>query len=397
MTENNNRNYGADSIRVLKGLEPVRLRPGMYIGSTGVRGLHHLVYEVVDNSIDEALAGVCDKIDVIIYQDGSISVEDNGSGIPVEIHSQTGKSTLETVLTILHAGGKFSHQSYEYSGGLHGVGVSVVNALSKWLIATVKRDGFTFKQSFARGVATEDLTKLESTDETGTKIHFMPDDEIFDDIKFDTETLENRFREMAFLNKGIKISLKDERDGSSFSFHYEGGIKSFVDYLNKNRNALHNDVIYNEKRKDGNIVETAIQYTDSYTENVLTFANNIHTTEGGYHLSGFRTALTRALNDYGRKFGLIKEKDENLTGDDTREGITAIVSVKLPNPQFEGQTKGKLGNSEMRYIVESIFYEHLSTYLEANPDIAKIIIEKAYCQEWCNERVFSAYRLGKFS
>ena len=385
MTENNNRNYGADSIRVLKGLEPVRLRPGMYIGSTGVRGLHHLVYEVVDNSIDEALAGVCDKIDVIIYQDGSISVEDNGSGIPVEIHSQTGKSTLETVLTILHAGGKFSHQSYEYSGGLHGVGVSVVNALSKWLIATVKRDGFTFKQSFARGVATEDLTKLESTDETGTKIHFMPDDEIFDDIKFDTETLENRFREMAFLNKGIKISLKDERDGSSFSFHYEGGIKSFVDYLNKNRNALHNDVIYNEKRKDGNIVETAIQYTDSYTENVLTFANNIHTTEGGYHLSGFRTALTRALNDYGRKFGLIKEKDENLTGDDTREGITAIVSVKLPNPQFEGQTKGKLGNSEMRYIVESIFYEHLSTYLEANPDIAKIIIEKALSSQRARE------------
>ena len=377
MAKNNERNYTASDIKVLEGLEPVRLRPGMYIGSTGLKGLHHLVYEVVDNSVDEALAGVCDTIIVNIYKDGSLSVMDNGSGIPVEKHPQTGKSTLETVLTILHAGGKFNHSAYQVSGGLHGVGVSVVNALSEWLEATVYRDGNEYIQTFARGKVTSELKIIGETDKRGTKIKFKPDDEIFESTIFDKNILINKFREMAFLNKGIKIVLNDERDDSTQEFYYEGGIIQFVEYLNRNKSPLHEEVFYFEDKKDDSVVEIAMQYTDSYNENVLTFANNIQTSEGGTHLSGFRTALTRALNDYGRKFNLIKENDPNLQGEDTREGLTSVVTIKLPNPQFEGQTKGKLGNSESRGIVESLLYENLSSFLEENPGIGRIIISKA--------------------
>lgn len=377
MAKINERNYTASDIKVLEGLEPVRLRPGMYIGSTGVKGLHHLVYEVVDNSIDEALAGVCDTIIVNIYKDGTISVEDNGSGIPVEKHPQTGKSTLETVLTILHAGGKFDHSAYQVSGGLHGVGVSVVNALSENLEATVCREGKVYRQTFSRGKVLTEIEIIGDSEKTGTKIKFKPDSEIFESTIFDKQTLVNRFREMAFLNKGIKIILNDERDESVKEFYYEGGIIQFVEYLNRNKTPMHNEVFYFEDKKDDSTLEVSLQYTDSYNENVLTFANNIQTSEGGTHLSGFRTALTRSLNDYGRKFNLIKENEPNLQGEDTREGITAVVSIKLPNPQFEGQTKSKLGNSESRGVVESLLYENLSNYLEENPSIGKIVIGKA--------------------
>lgn len=377
MAKENIRDYGAKDIKVLTGLEPVRLRPGMYIGSTGVRGLHHLVYEIVDNSIDEALAGVCDTITIKIYDDNSISVEDNGSGIPVEIHPQTKKSTLETVLTILHAGGKFNNSAYQVSGGLHGVGVSVVNALSEWLIANVKRDGKLYEQKFERGKAVSEIEVVGKSTETGTIISFKPDAEIFDTLVFDRDILRNRFREMAFLNKGVRIIFEDLREDYKEEFHYEGGIKSFVEYINKNKNALHSEVIYFSGESQGSGIEIALQYTDNYSENVLTFANNIHTADGGAHLSGFRTALTRSLNDYGRKYNLIKEKEANLQGEDTREGITAIVSIKLSNPQFEGQTKAKLGNSESRGIVEAFFYDNLMTFLEENPKVGKIIIEKA--------------------
>ncbi|QQK08908.1 DNA topoisomerase (ATP-hydrolyzing) subunit B [Miniphocaeibacter halophilus] len=371
------RHYSASDIKVLEGLEPVRLRPGMYIGSTSSKGLHHLVYEVVDNSIDEALAGVANTIEVIIYEDGSISVRDNGSGIPVEKHPQTGRSTLETVLTILHAGGKFNNDAYKVSGGLHGVGVSVVNALSEWLIATVHRDGYEFTQEFSRGNVVTELQKGKKVSDTGTEIKFKPDFEIFETLDFEKEILITRFREMAFLNKGIKITLEDKRDNTKVEFHYEGGIKSFVEYLNRNKNPLHSDVIYIEGEREGSYVEIALQYTDSYSENVLSFANNIHTSEGGTHLVGFRTALTRTINDYGRKYNLIKEKDDNLQGEDAREGLTAIISIKLSEPQFEGQTKAKLGNSESRGVVESALGEGLSTFLEENPKVAKIIIDKA--------------------
>ena len=374
---NQERHYSASDIRVLEGLEPVRLRPGMYIGSTSSKGLHHLVYEVVDNSIDEALAGVANTVEIVIYKDGSISVKDNGSGIPVEKHPQTGKSTLETVLTILHAGGKFNNDAYKVSGGLHGVGVSVVNALSESLKATVHRDGYEFIQEFSRGKVVTEIKKGKKVNDTGTEIRFKPDKEIFETVIFEKDILITRFREMAFLNKGIKITLKDERDESFVEFHYEGGIKSFVEYLNRNKNPLHSDVIYVEGEKEHSYVEIALQYTDSYSENVLSFANNIHTTEGGTHLVGFRTALTRALNDYGRKYNVIKEKESNLQGEDAREGITAIISIKLQEPQFEGQTKSKLGNSESRGVVESSLYEGLSIFLEENPAVAKIIIEKA--------------------
>lgn len=377
MSKENIRDYGAKDIKVLTGLEPVRLRPGMYIGSTSSKGLHHLVYEVVDNSIDEALAGACDTIIVKIYKDNSVSVEDNGSGIPVEIHPQTKKSTLETVLTILHAGGKFNNNAYKVSGGLHGVGVSVVNALSCWLIANVKRDGKLYEQRFERGVATTELKVIGTSKETGTIITFKPDSEIFDTTIFDKEILRNRFREMAFLNKGVKILFFDQRDDFKEEFHYEGGIKSFVEYMNKNKTVLHDNVIYFQGEKQDSLVEIAMQYTDGYSENILTFANNIHTPEGGSHLVGFKTAITRAINDYARKYNLIKEKEQNLQGDDTREGLTAIVSIKLPNPQFEGQTKAKLGNSESRGVVETFLYDNLITFLEENPKVGKIIIEKA--------------------
>ncbi len=389
------RHYTANDIQVLTGLEPVRKRPGMYIGSTGPKGLHHLVYEVVDNSVDEALAGICDTISVIIHEDNSVSVEDNGSGIPVEIHPQTGKSTVETVLTILHAGGKFNNSAYKVSGGLHGVGVSVVNALSEWLVAKVKREGKEYRQSFARGAATSELECIGDAEGTGTTIHFKADDQIFETTVFDSSTLEYRFREMAFLNKGIKISLEDKRSGSKKEFHYLGGIKSFVEYINKNKNPLHKDVIYFEQERDLTTVELAIQYTDGYTENVFTFANNINTAEGGSHLSGLRTALTRSINDYARKYGFLKEKDDNLSGEDVREGMTAILSVKLPEPQFEGQTKGKLGNSETRGIVESLTTEFLNNYFEENPKVSKIVLDKAISSQRAREAARKARDLTR--
>ena len=375
-SENNGRKYTADEIQVLTGLEPVRKRPGMYIGSTGSRGLHHLVYEVVDNSVDEALAGVCDTIKVVINKDNSILVEDNGSGIPVETHPQTGKSTVETVLTILHAGGKFNNNAYKVSGGLHGVGVSVVNALSEYLVVTVKRDGKKYSQRFEKGIAVTELEVVGSSHDTGTIIEFKADSEIFDEVVYNFETLEYRFREMAFLNKGIKITLEDKRKDIEKEFHYEGGIKSFVEYINRNKTPIQKDVMYFEAEKDNTVVELAMQYTDGYSENVYTFANNINTQEGGTHLSGFRTALTRAINDYGRKYGYIKEKDENFQGDDVREGVSAVLSVKLTDPQFEGQTKTKLGNSETRGIVETLTYDFISNFLEENPKDGKMVLEK---------------------
>lgn len=393
--EANNRHYTADEIQVLTGLEPVRKRPGMYIGSTGPRGLHHLVYEVVDNSIDEALAGICDTIKVTIFEDNSVSIEDNGSGIPVETHPQTGKSTVETVLTILHAGGKFNNSAYKVSGGLHGVGISVVNALSEWLIVKVKRNNKEYKQEFRRGESVTSLEVIGDSKDTGTTIHFKPDAEIFETIVFDSETLEYRFREMAFLNKAVKIILEDKRNEKKTEFYYEGGIKSFVEYINRNKTPIHKDILYFEEEKDGTIVELALQYTNSYTENVFTFANNINTTEGGTHLSGFRTALTRVMNDYGRKYNHIKDKEDNLSGEDVREGISAVLSVKLPEPQFEGQTKSKLGNSETRGIVESLTYEYINTYLEENPKVAKIIIEKAISSQRAREAARKARELTR--
>ncbi|WP_312907711.1 DNA topoisomerase (ATP-hydrolyzing) subunit B [Tissierella praeacuta] len=392
---NNNRHYTAKDIQVLTGLEPVRKRPGMYIGSTGPKGLHHLVYEVVDNSIDEALAGICDTIRVTIFDDNSIKISDNGSGIPVEKHPQTGKSTVETVLTILHAGGKFNNGAYKVSGGLHGVGVSVVNALSEWLIAKVRRNGKEYMQRFERGLAKIDLETIGDSNETGTTIHFKPDSQIFETIVFSFETLEHRFREMAFLNKGIKIILEDEREGKTKEFHYEGGIKSFVEYINKNKTPIQKEIMYYEGQKEGTTVELALQYTDSYAENIFTFANNINTPEGGTHLSGFRTALTRVMNDYGRKYGFIKEKDENLSGDDVREGLTGILSVKLMEPQFEGQTKSKLGNSEIRGIVESLTYDFLNIYLEENPKDAKIILDKSISSQRAREAARKARDLTR--
>lgn len=377
MTENEKREYGADKIEVLEGLEPVRLRPHMYIGSTGPKGLHHLVYEVVDNSIDEVLAGVATRIDIILYKDGSISVEDNGSGIPVEVHKKTGVSTLETVLTILHAGGKFDHGAYKVSGGLHGVGVSVVNALSEWLEATVNRNNKKYRQRFARGKKTTELEEIGKSTHTGTIIRFKPDAEIFKDgIEFSYETLLRRFREMAYLTKQVKITIKDERSDKYEELHYEGGIKSFVEQLNKNKTPLHEDIIYFETEKENTVVELAMQYTDSYNELVLTFGNNINTEEGGTHLSGFRGGLTRAVNDYARNNNILKEKEENFIGDDTRQGLTAVLSVKLSNPQYEGQTKAKLVNTEIRGIVENSVNEFLSEYFNENPKTAKAIMDK---------------------
>lgn len=377
-----NREYTADQITVLEGLEPVRVRPGMYIGSTDEKGLHHLVYEVVDNSIDEALAGVCDLIKVTIKKDNSIIVEDDGSGIPVETHPKTGKSTLETVLTVLHAGGKFSNDAYQYSGGLHGVGVSCVNALSTYLIARVKRDGKMYEQRFEKGKTVTGLTVVkENVRGTGTTIEFMPDDTIFETLNFDKNVLAKRFREMAFLNKGVKIEFADEREGYKELFHYEGGIKSFVEYINKSKKPLDHEVMYIEGEKETTKVEIAMQYTESYNETIVSFTNNIKTVDGGTHVVGFKSALTRALNDYARNKNILKEKDDNLSGDDVREGITAVVSVKLNNPQFEGQTKGKLGNSEARTVVDSVVYEHLSFYFEENPKIVRTIIQKALASQ----------------
>ena len=370
-------NYDAANIKVLEGLEPVRLRPGMYIGSTSEKGLHHLVYEVVDNSIDEALAGRCDYIKVSISEDNIVTVEDDGSGIPVKEHPQTHKSTLETVLTVLHAGGKFDSSAYQFSGGLHGVGVSVVNALSEFLIAYVKRDGHLYRMTFERGKATSKLQVLGETEETGTTISFKADPEIFETTVFDKKTLERRFREMAFLNSGVQIIFEDKRDNSTQSFKYDGGLREFVTYLNRNKDAIMTEVPHFLGTQEETGIEIAFQYTDSYNENILTFANNILTPEGGTHLSGFRSALTREINDYARKYKIIKDNEENLQGEDVREGITAIVSVKISNPQFEGQTKAKLGNSEVRGAVDSFFSSKLESFLEENPKVAQTILDKA--------------------
>ena len=368
--------YGAGQIQVLEGLEAVRKRPSMYIGSISARGLHHLVYETVDNSIDEALAGYCDAIDVTIHSDNSITVRDNGRGIPVEMH-KVGKPAVEVVMTILHAGGKFGDGGYKVSGGLHGVGVSCVNALSEHMEVEVRRSGKIYGIEFSRGKTVVPLYEKGTTEETGTTVHFKPDSTIFTELIYSYETLRLRIRELAFLNKGIRINLNDERTGKQESFHYEGGIIEFVKYVNENKDKLHDDPIYIEGIKDTNIVEVALQYCDTYTENLFTFVNNINTEEGGTHLSGFKQAMTRTINDYARKIGALKDVEENLSGDDVREGMTAVISIKIQEPQFEGQTKTKLGNSEIRPIVDNLVSEGLGEFFEENPVIAKRIVEKS--------------------
>jgi DNA gyrase subunit B len=374
-------NYGAEQIQILEGLEAVRKRPGMYIGSTSSRGLHHLVYEIVDNSVDEALAGYCKNIRVFINKDNSITVIDDGRGIPVGIHEKAGIPAVEVVFTILHAGGKFGGGGYKVSGGLHGVGASVVNALSEYLEVEIKRDGKIHYQRYERGVSQNKLKVIGNcpVEETGTKVTFLPDKTIFEETVFDYDTLRNRLREMAFLTKGLSITLTDLRvePAKERVFHYEGGIKEFVEYINRHKDPLYNKVIYCEGNKDGVYVEVALQHNDSYNESTYSFVNNITTPEGGTHLTGFKSAITKVFNDYARKNGLLKEKEENLSGDDLREGLSAIVSVKIGEPQFEGQTKQKLGNSEARPAVESIVNEQLTYFLEQNPAIAKIIVNKA--------------------
>ncbi len=379
MSVNSQQNiYDESQIQVLEGLEAVRKRPGMYIGSTSGKGLHHLVWEVVDNSIDEALAGYCTKIDVIIQEDNSITVIDNGRGIPVGENVKLKKSTLEVVMTVLHAGGKFGGEGYKVSGGLHGVGISVVNALSEQVIVTVKRDGLIHQQEYSRGIPQYDLKIIGETEETGTQTRFKPDPEIFTETTvYDYDTLVGRIRELAFLNKGIEINISDERTGMSDTFKYDGGIVEFVQYLNRTREPLHEQPIYVEGARDHIHCEIAMQYNDSYSENLYSFANNINTHEGGTHESGFKSALTRIINDYARKMGFVKENESNLSGDDVREGLTAIISVKIPEPQFEGQTKTKLGNSEVRGIVESLFSEKLLQFLDENPAVARKVMEKS--------------------
>ncbi|AET65770.1 DNA gyrase, B subunit [Desulfosporosinus orientis DSM 765] len=372
-------NYNAGQIEVLEGLEAVRKRPGMYIGSTGPRGLHHLVYEIVDNSIDEALAGFCNKIDVTIHLDNSITVLDNGRGIPVDIHPKIGKPAVEVALTVLHAGGKFggSESAYKVSGGLHGVGLSVVNALSEWLIVEVSKGGHIYRQEYAKGKPTTELMNIGTTKTNGTKITFLPDSEIFEIKVYDFDILAHRLRELSFLNKNITIILKDERTSVEETFVHAGGIQDFVLYLNNSKDCLHSQPIYIETTKDNVQVEVCIQYNDSYTENLFSYANNINTQEGGTHEAGFKSALTRVINDYARKNNMLKPTDSNLSGDDIREGLTAVISVKVPDPQFEGQTKTKLGNSEIRGIVDSATGEGLSIFLEENPAIARKFIEKS--------------------
>lgn len=379
MSEKIDKKYGAEEIQVLEGLEPVRKRPGMYIGSTGKPGLHHLVYEIVDNSIDEALAGHCNEIKICINEDGSIRVEDNGRGMPVDIHPKQKIPAVEVIHSILHAGGKFDENGgYKVSGGLHGVGASVVNALSSKMEVKIKRNGNLYKQKYSRGKTMTKLEIIGTSTETGSITEFMPDDQIFDDIEFDYDTLNYRFREMAFLNKGLKIQLEDKRKGreKTNTYCYEGGIKEFIKYQNKNKEKLHEDIIFFDKKLDNSQVEVAIQYTDRYSETLLSYANNINTTEGGYHLSGFKSALTRVINDYAKKAKLIGENDNSLLGEDVREGVTAIISVKLTNPQFEGQTKTKLGNSFIRGVVETAVNENVYAFLIEHPKQAKIIIEK---------------------
>ena len=381
-TENiNNVEYGADQIQILEGLEAVRKRPGMYIGSTSSRGLHHLVYEIVDNSVDEALAGFCKHIEVTINPDNSITVIDDGRGIPVGINHKAGIPAIEVVFTVLHAGGKFGGGGYKVSGGLHGVGASVVNALSTWLEVTVYHEGKIYRQRYERGKTMYSLKVIGTCDpeKTGTEVTFLPDDTIFEETVFDYEILQTRIREIAFLTKGLRITLRDKREGQEKekSFHFEGGIKEFVQYLNKSKTALYPDIIYCEGERDGVLVEVALQHNDSYTENTYGFVNNITTPEGGTHIIGFRNALTKTFNEYAKKNKLIKENEPNLVGEDIREGMTAIVSVKIEDPQFEGQTKQKLGNSEARGAVDSIVSNQLEIYLEQNPSVAKVIVEKS--------------------
>ena len=376
--------YDASQIQVLEGLEAVRKRPGMYIGSTSSSGLHHLVYEIVDNAIDEALAGYCRHITVAIEPDNIIRVSDDGRGIPVDIQEQTGKPALEVVYTVLHAGGKFGGGGYKVSGGLHGVGASVVNALSEWLVVEVHRDGRIYQMKFSRGLKTEDMTVVGETDHTGTTVRFKPDPEMFEDLVYDYETLHVRMREQAFLNAGLHITIRDERPESADkpenergdSMCYEGGIREFVNYINRNKTPVHGEVIYVAGKREDSEAEVALQYTDSYNEILVSFANNIHTPEGGMHETGFKTALTRVLNAYGKKIGVLKDGD-SVSGEDCREGLTAVISVKLTNPQFEGQTKAKLGNSEMRTLVDSILQDKLTEFLEENPGVGKAILEKA--------------------
>lgn len=375
-------NYDESQIQVLEGLEAVRKRPGMYIGSTTSRGLHHLVYEIVDNSIDEALAGYCKEIRVTINEDNSITVKDDGRGIPTGIQAQTGLPAVEVVFTVLHAGGKFGGGGYKVSGGLHGVGASVVNALSEYLEVKIYDGENIYYQKYERGDKLEDLKIIGKTDETGTTVHFKPDYEIFEDLVYDYETLLTRLREQAFLNAGVRIILKDERPDENGKFredilHYEGGIKEFVRYLNRNKEPIHQDVIYVSAVRENSEAEIAMQYNDGYTENIESFANNINTTEGGTHETGFKSALTKVLNDYARKYKMLKENDKNLSGEDTREGLACVISVKVTEAQFEGQTKTKLGNSEMRTIVEKMVNEKLTEFMEENPAVSKIIIDKA--------------------
>lgn len=395
--ENKKSDYGSESIKVLGGLDAVRKRPSMYIGSTSIRGLHHLVYEIIDNSIDEALAGFCDRIIVTINEDGSVTITDNGRGIPVDMHPKYNKPALEIVMTKLHAGGKFDSDSYKVSGGLHGVGISVVNALSKSLVVKVMRDNKIYSMEFERGITKGSMKEIGDTQETGTVVTFSPDHEIFEDVKFHFDILAARLRELAFLNKGVRINLIDERPqngdakGMSKEFYYEGGIIEFVQYLNKNKNALH-DPIYFEKEKGDICVEIAMQYSDSYSENIFSFVNNINTIEGGTHLSGFKSALTRSVNSYAEKHN---SKSGKLSSDDAREGLTCVISVKIPQPQFEGQTKTKLGNSEVKGIVDSIVFERLSSFLEENPALSKKVIEKVMTASRAREAARKARELTR--
>ena len=389
-------NYGADQIQVLEGLEAVRKRPGMYIGSVSVRGLHHLVYEIVDNSVDEALAGYCKNINVVIEPGNIISVEDDGRGIPVEKHKKTGLSAAETVYTVLHAGGKFGGDSgYKVSGGLHGVGASVVNALSEWTEVTIHRDGGIFQMAFERGKTVKPLTRIGDSKKTGTKVRFFADGTIFETLEYEYEVLEKRFREMAFLTKGLRITIEDLRGETpkKADFCFEGGLKSFVEYLNKNKESLHQQPIYIEKLNGDIPVEISIQYTSAYNENIYSFVNNINTIEGGTHLEGFKRSLTKVFNDYARSHNILKEKDGNLQGEDIREGITAVISVKVKEPQFEGQTKTKLGNSEVTGVVQSMVNEALATFLEENPSVAKAILEKCISASRAREAARKAREL----
>ena len=393
--EKYNHEYGAEQIQVLEGLEAVRKRPGMYIGSTSVRGLHHMVYEIVDNCVDEALAGYCTEINIVLEKGNIVSVEDNGRGIPVEIHPKTGISTAETVYTVLHAGGKFGGDSgYKVSGGLHGVGASVVNALSEWTEVIVQRDGGIYQMRFARGKTDKHIERIGDSKKTGTKVRFLADDTIFETTDYDFDTLENRMREIAFLTKGLKITIEDQREETpkKSEFCFEGGLKSFVEFLSKNKEKINKEPIYIEK--NGEVpVEIAIQYTTAYSENIYTFVNNINTIEGGTHLEGFKRALTKVFNDYARSHNILKDKDGNLQGEDIREGITAVVSVKVKEPQFEGQTKTKLGNSEVTGVVQSMVNEALSTFLEENPQVAKAVLEKCISASRAREAARKAREL----